>query len=115
MLEIGKDTIPGKTVLNPREWIYTAYNTDLDNGLCPSVWLLVPNRELAVPEPDIRIEVRERTIQLISRTYCHGAHFKDRGRAVFSDNYFDLLPGVPKSIKYLLPNIPNRLKVHTVR
>ena len=113
MVEIGKEAIAGPKVRNPREWIYATY---LDRGkasMCPSIWQLTPHRDLALPDPDICITVRGKTIQLISRTYCHGVHFKDNGKAVFSDNYFDLLPNVPKSITCLASKVPRNMRFHT--
>lgn len=33
--------------------------------------------------------------------YRHGVHVDDHGSAMLSDNYFDLLPGVPKNLRRL--------------
>ncbi|MCP4165791.1 MAG: hypothetical protein GY759_07835 [Chloroflexi bacterium] len=114
MVEIGKEAIASPKVLNPREWIYAAYLAREDTNQSPSVWLLTPYRELDIPKPDIRVTVRGRNIQLISSTYCHGVHFRDNGKRVFSDNYFDLLPGVSKSITCLAPKVPGRVRFHAV-
>ncbi|RLD09791.1 MAG: hypothetical protein DRI44_07670, partial [Chlamydiae bacterium] len=114
MLEIEREIITGKKKLNPREWIYAAYLTHGNTILSSSVWLLVPYRELRLPESDIRVTIKGKKIQLISKTYCHGVHFKDRGKAVLSDNYFDLLPGIPKSITYLKSKVPKRISFHTL-
>ena len=114
MVEVARDVMDSPKALNPREWIYTAYLTHGDTDPSPSIWLLVPHRELAIPDPDIRITVEGRTIQLISKTYCHGVHFRDKGKAVFSDNYFDLLPGLPKSITCVASKVPRKIQFHTV-
>ena len=81
--------IAGKKVMDPREWIYTAYITKRNVVLDTNTWLLVPYRELAIPDSDIRVTVKGKKIQFISKTYCHGVHFRDNGKAVLSDNYFD--------------------------
>jgi len=114
MVEIGSEAIASQKVLNPREWIYTAYLTHGDTGLCPSVWLLVPYRDLDIPDPNIHMTVKGKNIQLLSKTYCHGVHYKDQGKSVFSDNYFDLLPHVPKSIICLASSVPRTIKFHTI-
>jgi len=114
MAEVARDAIANPNALNPREWMYIAYLTHGNNALNPSVWLLVPHRELALPDPDIHITVEGKTIQLISKTYCHGVHFRDKGKAVFSDNYFDLLPGIPKSITCLASRVPKTMRFYTV-
>ena len=49
-----------------------------------------------------------------SKTYCHGAHFRDKGKALFSDNYFDLLPGIPKSITCPVAKVPGEMQFHAV-
>jgi len=114
MLEIEREIITGKKMRNPHEWIYTAYLTHGNTILSSSVWLLVPYRELTIPEPDIHVTVKGKEIRLISQTYCHGVHFKDKGRIVLSDNYFDLLPGIPKSITYLKSKVPKKIQFHTL-
>jgi len=108
MLEVAGEKVPAKTMLDPREWIHAAYLTGKDIEISPSIWPLAPHRELATVEPDILITVRGNEMQLTSNTYCHGVHCEDRGGKVFSDNYFDLLPGVPKSIKCLAQKVPRK-------
>ncbi len=114
MVEIASEPVPGRKVLNPCEWIYVAYLSGRDTDPRASIWLLVPYRKLSVPNPDICITVKGKTVRLCSKSYCHGVHFRDHGRAVFSDNYFDLLPGVPKSIRCLTAKVPGRLRFHTI-
>jgi beta-mannosidase len=114
MVEIAKAAIPARKMLNPEQWIYAAYLDHKDLDLCPSVWLLRPYRDLAVPDPEISITVEDNTVRLISKTYCHGVHYRDHGKGVFSDNYFDLLPGVPKSIKCLVSKMPGKIQFQTI-
>ena len=114
MVEIGRDIIGGPKAQNPHEWIYVAYLDATGTNLHPSIWLLKPFRELNKPKPDIRITVEGRDIKLISSSYCHGVHFKDNGKAMFSDNYFDLLPGISKSVRCLMTQVPERIRFHAV-
>jgi beta-mannosidase len=115
MIEVGSSAIPGKKEINPREWVHAAYLTGKGAGRAPSIWTLLPHRELAVPEPDITVAVKGKNIRLVSNTYCHGVHFKDNGKPILSDNYFDLLPGAPKTITCLTPKVPRKLTFHAVR
>jgi len=114
MVEVADESIAGCAELSPREWIYVAYAIQDDTVLWSSTWLLLPHRELAIPEPDIRVSVRGKTVRLVSETYCHGVHYQDDGRAVFSDNYFDLLPGVPKIITCQTPELPEPIPFRCV-
>ena len=101
MREIARAPIPANRRLYPHECFYTAYLTGPDIDDAPSLWLFKPHREMALIAPDIRVTMQGKRITLVSPAYCHGVHAEDHGRAVFSDNYFDLLPGVPKQIKRL--------------
>ncbi|MFA6241261.1 MAG: sugar-binding domain-containing protein [Candidatus Hydrogenedentales bacterium] len=98
MLGIGKEKIPAASTMNPREWIYAAYLTGKGVESAPSTWLLAPYRELAVKRADICTELKGKVVTLTSDAYCHGVHCEDGGGRVFSDNFFDLLPGVPKRV-----------------
>jgi beta-mannosidase len=109
MLEIARAELPNPEDRSPTEWIYVAYLRGSGVALCPSIWTLLPHRELNLPEPDIKVSANAMNVRLVSKTYCHGVHFKDNGKTVFSDNYFDLLPGVPKVIKCLRAKRPSRL------
>jgi hypothetical protein len=37
-------------------------------------------------------------LEVSSDVYCHAVHLEDEGREMIADNYFDLLPGVPRRI-----------------
>ena len=38
-------------------------------------------------------------LEISSPVFAHGVHVEDHGREVVSDNWFDLLPGVPKRVR----------------
>jgi beta-mannosidase len=99
MVEIGREAVPGKRDLDPREWLYAARLEGHGVEDAPSIWLLAPHRELAVPESRVAVKTTGNTVTLVSDVYCHGVHVNDHGREVVSDNYFDLLPGIPKVIR----------------
>ncbi|MBN1676813.1 MAG: hypothetical protein JXR37_37575 [Kiritimatiellae bacterium] len=114
MLEIGRTPIPKPRALNPQQWIYAAWLAGRDVAPLPSVWTLVPHRELATAMPAIRVRARGKTLELLSPVYCHGVHYPDDGRTLFSDNYFDLLPNIPKSIQCLAPKRPAHLTFRAI-
>ncbi|MCE9616256.1 MAG: hypothetical protein K8T26_18440 [Lentisphaerae bacterium] len=103
MVEAAREPIPTAKQQDPRDWIYAATLAGQGIEQAPSSLLLRPWRELTLSPPDIRVAVRGHTVTLTSPVYCHGVHAEDHGRAVYTDNYFDLLPGVPKSIGVLDP------------
>jgi beta-mannosidase len=110
MVEVCSEVVPGERELDPTEWIYVA---DLEGeGIesHPSIWTLVPHRQLATVEPNIQVRVRGKRIELVSDAYAHGVHCGDGGRAVFSDNYFDLVPGIPKTIQCLAAAVPKNMR-----
>ncbi|NIA13906.1 MAG: hypothetical protein GWP08_07485 [Nitrospiraceae bacterium] len=114
VLEIGGEPISTAAKLNLRQWIYTAYLTGDGIEACPSIWLPMPHRELALAEPDILVTKRRHRIQLVSSVYCHAVHCEDKGRPLLSDNYFDLLPGVPKTVEVLTSKNAENLHFHAV-
>ena len=98
MVEVCAEPIPPKRELDPRHWVYGAAlrSEEGDDDQC--IWPLLPHRELAVVRPEFQTTRTSSGREISSRVYCHGVHFNDHGRAVLSDNYFDLLPGVAKVV-----------------
>lgn len=114
MVELARDAIPRASTLDPRTWIYAAYLVGDDVEPVPSIWTLVPHRELRLAEPRINVTVRGRSLRVSADIYCHAVHCDDRGRRIFSDNYFDLLPGVPRNIESLGTRLPSKLRFEAV-
>jgi len=108
MLEIATEKVTAK--MNPKDWLYTAYLSGPGIEHNPCIWLLAPYRQLNVPKADIKVTVKGKDIELVSKTYCHGVHIEDGGRALMSDNYFDLLPGVPRRITCTTEKLPKKLE-----
>ena len=98
MVEVGADTIPAKREVDPREWVYGAVLNTAEGDQDQCAYPLLPHRELAAAQPQIQAKEAEGGWQIESPVYCHGVHFNDHGRAVLTDNYFDLLPGVPVTL-----------------
>ena len=97
MTEIAADALPSDAERDPRQWVYAAVLRDATgNAVDNSIWTLVPHRALAVPAPDIRVTaLPDGGVEVVSPAYCHAVHVEDHGHALLSDNWFDLLPGVP--------------------
>ena len=96
-IEVASAAIPPAAERDPRLWLYAAVlRRDDSTPADQSLWPLLPHRELAAAPPDIRVaEVQDRFLEVSSPVFCHGVHVEDHGRSVISDNWFDLLPGVP--------------------
>lgn len=89
------------SVHDPKKWLYAAILRDSDGfAVDQSVWVLAPHRELALAEPVIRVEAAgDGRLQVSSPVYCHAVRVEDHGRELLSDNWFDLLPGVPVRLR----------------
>ena len=111
---VGTAAIPAKSKRDPREWIYVAIlrgdGIDDDQAL----WKFTPHRELNLTKPSIHASVSGRRITLSSPGYCHGIHVRDRGREVLSDNYVDLLPGIPLRVDRVDGKSAKTLKFRSV-
>ncbi|HXW13151.1 MAG TPA: glycoside hydrolase family 2 protein, partial [Terriglobia bacterium] len=86
-----------------REWLYAATLTAEGIPDDQAIWLLAPHRELAMAKPVISTKVRNGVLEASSLVYCHGVHLEDEGHEVLSDNYFELLPGIPRHISITAP------------
>ncbi len=98
VLEAPAERVPSKPV---RDRLYTARLEGDGLDTDASTWFGAPFRELALAPPELRVRTAGRRIILTSSVYCHGVHADDGGRGILSDNYFDLLPGVPRTIERL--------------
>ena len=113
-VEIVREQVPSKRALDPREWIYTAYVAGDGIERAPSIWTLVPHRELATVAGEIRVTAGGDEIHLTGDVYCHAVHCEDGGRPVFSDNYFDLLPGVTKTVRRLTRGVGGKPRFRAI-
>ena len=109
MVEVGAVRIPPELELSPAEWFYAAWCEG--DGIDPiaSMWFLKPFRELNRSSAAIDVQVTGRRVTLTSPVYCHGVAYADDGAAVFTDNFFDLLPNIPKTIDCVAERMPDEL------
>jgi beta-mannosidase len=96
MIQVATAALPVDEARDARLWLYAAVLRGEDGeALDQSIWTLRPHRELALPTPEIRVvPLGDSEFEISSPVYCHGVHLEDHGRALISDNWFDLLPGV---------------------
>ncbi len=99
MLEIVRDTIPSPDNRPHDAWIYVTYLEADGTEPIPCIWTLLPYRQLRTVEPCITWSVEGSKITLTAKAYAHGVCHPDDGQRLFSDNYFDLVPGLPKVIE----------------
>lgn len=97
MLEVEKVPVALLQNRNPREWLFAAIiRNEAGQPFDQSLWPLLPHRELALQPPEISVKsLGGGSIEVSSRAYCHAVHIEDHGHEMMSDNWFDLLPGVP--------------------
>jgi beta-mannosidase len=103
-IEVVSEVLPSNSGRDPREWLYAATLTGPEFPDDQAIWPLMPHRELKLPMPAISTAVQNGIVKVSSPVYCHGVHLEDEGQAVLADNYFDLLPGIPRQIPILVPS-----------
>jgi len=103
MVEVRRDPLPALTSPDRGQWLYAAVLTGEEISADQAIWLLAPHRELDLAPPALSTSVVGRHLVIESPVYCHGVHFEDGGREVLADNYFDLLPGIPRRIAITKP------------
>ena len=88
------------------------------NGNMPvdqSVWLLEPYRKLEVKPPQIKAVVcDDGSLDISSSVYAHAVHVEDHGHELISNNWFDLLPGVPVRVRVAPGVDPLSIRVESV-
>ena len=104
MIEVTNMPLPSKTERDPRSWIYAALLNGTGIPEDQATWLLAPHRELALAKPAISSRINNGVLEVSSPVYCHGVHIEDGGHEVLADNYFDLVPGIPRRIAITAPS-----------
>jgi len=97
MVEIGRAKLSDGH--DPKEWIYAAAMTGSGIEDDHSIWRLVPCRELTLARPKLTIERRGDSLVVSCKTYCAGVHLPEDSGGKLSDDYFDLLPGIPHIVR----------------
>jgi hypothetical protein len=103
MIEVARAPFPSPTERDPRAWLYAATLTGDGIPDDQAIWLLAPHRDLALAKPVISTRVQNGVLAVSSPVYCHGVHIEDDGHEVLTDNYFELLPGIPLHLSITTP------------
>jgi beta-mannosidase len=101
MVEVARTAIPDPTVMPHEEWLYAAWAEGEGLETAPCIWTLLPHRRLRTVDPQLDVRIEGRRITLTASAYVHAVGHDDEGGPLLSDNWFDLLPGLPKTIVYL--------------
>ncbi|SPE60311.1 hypothetical protein SBV1_410024 [Verrucomicrobia bacterium] len=106
MSEVAREPNPGGGRHDPREWLYAAVLRGADGrALDQAVCLGVPHRRLKLAEPHlVTARLSDGSLEVSSSVFVHAVHAEDHGRELISDNWFDLLPGVPVRMRVVSPN-----------
>jgi beta-mannosidase len=115
MIEVANVAYPPDTERNPREWLYAATLSGKNLPEDQAIWSLAPHRELALANPILSIHVDKDILEVSSPVYCHGVHIEDNGRDLLADNYFDLLPAIPRHVRIVAPNTTGIYALSAVR
>jgi beta-mannosidase len=105
MLELAKEPMPSRGPHDPTEWLYAAVLRGKDGRLLDqAVWLGVPCRRLKLAPPRLEtIRHPDGSIEVSSAAFAHAVHAEDHGRELISDNWFNLLPHVPVTLRVAKP------------
>jgi hypothetical protein len=98
MVEVARSPIPDPAVMPREEWLYAAWAEGEGVETAPCIWTLLPHRRLRTVEPQLEVRIEGRRLTLTASAYAHAVGHDDEGGSLLSDNWFDLLPGVPKTI-----------------
>jgi beta-mannosidase len=101
MVEVASDKLLPPEERDPSQWLYAAVLRG-KGGLAvdQSVWTLVPYRKLTWSAPRIKVTPSvDDSMDVSSPVFAHAVHTEDHGHEVISDNWFDLLPGVPVRVR----------------
>jgi beta-mannosidase len=113
MAEIGRT----KAVTDrhdPKEWVYAATLTGPGLEDDHSIWKLTTARELRIPSSELKVQLDGDALTVTSDTFRFGVHVPEGDGVELSDNYFELLPGVPHTVRIVNPN-PGARTVNTRR
>ncbi|MDR3688064.1 MAG: hypothetical protein P4L46_01705 [Fimbriimonas sp.] len=86
------------TVHDAADWIYAAHLTADGVPDDHSIWKRVPCRELRMAPARLHVKIDGDNLQVTSDSFCSGVHLSG-GEGQLSDDYFELLPGVPHTVR----------------
>ncbi len=84
---------------DPKDWIYAATMTGPGIDDDHSIWKCVPCRDLRLAKSDLQIARKGDDWTVKCDKFAVGVHIPEDAGIQLTDNYFDLLPGVPHVVK----------------
>jgi hypothetical protein len=95
--EVAAVKLPPAGERAANEWLYAAVLRGQDGRpRDQSVCLRGPFRKLKLANPQIQVaQLADGGLEISSPVFAHAVHTEDHGHELISDNWFDLLPGVP--------------------
>ena len=116
MQPVSEVEIPSADEKDPHEWLYAAVLRQEEGQVGDqSIWTLLPHRQLSLSSPRIEVvPLPDRWLEVSCPTYCHAVHVEDHGHEVISDNWFDLLPGIPVRVRLAQGITPDDIQFHAV-
>ncbi|MBU4211197.1 MAG: hypothetical protein KKD33_01285, partial [Verrucomicrobia bacterium] len=116
MLEVASVPAPSADERDPQKWVYAAVLKQGDGvAVDQSVLQLRPYRELRISKPEITVTTLPNgLLEVVSPVFCHAVHVEDHGHELLSDNWFDLLPGVPVRVHLARKYSPKQVHLEAV-
>jgi beta-mannosidase len=115
MLQVAAEKIAPPSERDPKLWLYAAVFRKDGAAIDQSVWLLESYRKLAVTKPQIKVTpCADGCLEVSSPVFAHAVHTEDHGHELISDNWFDLLPGVPVRVRLAPGNTPESIHLEAV-
>lgn len=100
MIEVASEKMLSSKEKDPAEWLYASVLRKDGMPVDQSIWLLEPYRKLQAKPPQIKVVLcDDGSLEISSPVYAHGVHAEDHGHELISNNWFDLLPGVPVRVR----------------
>ena len=105
MLGVANEPLPAGGEHPPSEWLYAAVLRGPDGrAVDQAVWLGAPYRKLKLAPPRLETaRLPDGSLEVCSAVFAHAVHTEDHGHELLSDNWFDLLPGVPVRLQVAAP------------
>jgi beta-mannosidase len=115
MIEVTSEKALSSKEKDPTQWLYASVLRKDGLAADQSVWLLEPYRKLSVSPPQIKVApCADGCLEASSPVYAHAVHVEDHGHELISNNWFDLLPGVPVRVR-LAPGVkPESIQLEAV-
>jgi hypothetical protein len=116
MIEVCSEKLPSAEKRDPRQWLYAAVLHGEDGlAIDQSLYFLLPYRKLAMPTPSIKItKGNDGLLEVSSPVFAHAVHTEDHGHELISDNWFDLLPGIPARVRVAAGHDPESIRLQAV-